>query len=188
MPDYARSKIYKIINSENDAIYIGSTTQQLSSRMNGHRGDARQKSRSSIFHKAINKIGIEKFRIIFIENYPCENRDELESREFKIMSKYIKDGIEVYNTMTEKGKHKESSKEKVRISKIGQKRSEETKQKISETKTKRGCINFDKKKRAWIFFWYENYKQKGKTFSENKYGEKEAKQMAIDWQDKIYPK
>ena len=35
--DYQESKIYKIYNTINDDIYVGSTTQKLCERMRGHR-------------------------------------------------------------------------------------------------------------------------------------------------------
>ena len=40
MPDYANGKIYKIVNTENEKVYIGSTTQRLWGRMRGHRYQA----------------------------------------------------------------------------------------------------------------------------------------------------
>ena len=36
MPDYSKSKIYKIIDNTNGNVYFGSTTQSLAQRLAGH--------------------------------------------------------------------------------------------------------------------------------------------------------
>ena len=54
--------IYKITNSEDDKVYIGSTTIPLSRRMSVHRYDARnQKPR--LLYQHMRKIGVEKFTV-----------------------------------------------------------------------------------------------------------------------------
>ena len=37
MPDYSKGKIYKILNTIDDEIYIGSTCETLGQRMSKHR-------------------------------------------------------------------------------------------------------------------------------------------------------
>ena len=37
MPDYQKGKIYKIVCNETGLVYIGSTTQALSQRLQGHK-------------------------------------------------------------------------------------------------------------------------------------------------------
>jgi predicted GIY-YIG superfamily endonuclease len=180
--DYSKGKIYKIINSENDTVYVGSTIQSLSARMAGHRRDAKT-SMSGIFYKAMREIGIEKFRIIFIENFPCNSISELESREYEIMNDYKKDEIELYNLMTEKGKIHESTREKLRA-RID---SAETIKKRSAALFKRGCLRFNESSNNWCFYWHEDGKLKSKSFSVNKYGERSAYRKAVRMQDKIYP-
>ena len=63
MPNYQNGKIYKIIDSENKVIYIGSTTEQLCKRYAKHK------------HKAIGN------KIILLENYHCNSREELLKKE-----------------------------------------------------------------------------------------------------------
>tara|TARA_R110000787_G_scaffold286081_1_gene403275 strand:+ start:606 stop:1232 length:627 start_codon:yes stop_codon:yes gene_type:complete len=64
MINYQQGRIYKIINTDtNDIVYVGSTTQQLSHRYTKHK------------HKAPNH------KIILIENYPCNSKEELCMKE-----------------------------------------------------------------------------------------------------------
>ena len=67
MPDYSTGKIYKVINPQNEIIYIGSTTQTLSQRFCRHE------------HKAIGN------KIILLENCPCNSREELVKREQELI-------------------------------------------------------------------------------------------------------
>ncbi len=75
--DYQRGKIYKIVSDETDKIYIGSTITTLCRRMGNHRTDM-------LYDKIISSKEILQFddaRIILIEQFPCNNREELVSRE-----------------------------------------------------------------------------------------------------------
>ena len=76
MPNYNKSKIYKIYNNDND-IYIGSTIKSLNDRLNYHKCQNNQK------YKCSSKIIIEKsaYKIELIENFPCVNDEELRIRE-----------------------------------------------------------------------------------------------------------
>ena len=71
MVNYQQGRIYKIINTDtNDIVYVGSTTQQLSHRYARHK------------HKAPNH------KIILIENYPCNNKEELCMKEQQFMEQH----------------------------------------------------------------------------------------------------
>ena len=85
MPDYQQSKIYKIVDLNEEMVYVGSTTASLSKRMAGHRGDYKKKNYVSS-HDIFDKYGIENCKILLLENYPCSNREELHKRE----GEYIK--------------------------------------------------------------------------------------------------
>ena len=78
--NYKNGKIYKIINAVNDKIYIGSTTQPLFKRFYHHKHSSKTNSKIYLY-KAIEEIGIEKFKIVLIEEYPCENKEQLIARE-----------------------------------------------------------------------------------------------------------
>ena len=82
MPNYQNSKIYKIWNTEDDMIYIGSTTQALCERMAGHRRAVnRHEERGMRILDHMHNIGIEKFHIELVEEFPCENIEQLPARE-----------------------------------------------------------------------------------------------------------
>ena len=76
MPDYQKSKIYKLVSDHTDQIYIGSTIQRLCDRLGGHKKDCKVKNCTS---KKLFELG--KVKIILIENYPCNSKEELLKHE-----------------------------------------------------------------------------------------------------------
>ena len=79
---YQNGKIYKIWNTINDEIYVGSSYEPLCKRMTCHRSDAKLiKKQTSKLYKLMSELGIDAFHIELIENYPCDNREELRQRE-----------------------------------------------------------------------------------------------------------
>mgnify|MGYP003660234151 CR=1 FL=1 len=70
MPDYAKGKIYRVVNTDDRTVYIGSTCQTLSQRFTRHN------------HKGNGN------RIILIEDYPCENKEHLLKREQEVMEQH----------------------------------------------------------------------------------------------------
>jgi hypothetical protein len=93
MPNYKESKIYKIINDDNDDIYIGSTTQKLSQRYAEH---AREYKRYLLDNKryvsSYEILRNNNSNIILIENFECDNREELLKKE-----RYYIDSIKCVN-------------------------------------------------------------------------------------------
>ena len=67
--DYSKSKIYKIINDIDDCVYIGSTTERLSSRMAKHR--FAMKTYNGRIYQHMRKYGSEYFHIVLIRNHLC---------------------------------------------------------------------------------------------------------------------
>ena len=80
MSDYSKSKIYKIYNTVNDNVYIGSTTKSITNRISYHRIRHLTKSNHPLYTDMRN-IGIHKFFFQIIENYPCDSKRKLKSRE-----------------------------------------------------------------------------------------------------------
>ena len=74
MVNYRNGKIYKIENNENDLIYFGSTTQPLYKRMRKHRERRNCKCHSM-------GVDISECKIVLVENFPCNNKEELTARE-----------------------------------------------------------------------------------------------------------
>ena len=87
MTKYTNGKIYKIQDLNGDMCYIGSTTRpMLSERMSGHRSAYKRwkaekpTTRITVF-EIFDTYGVENCRIILLELYPCNTKDELLSRE-----------------------------------------------------------------------------------------------------------
>ena len=71
MPNYKNGKIYKVVCSESNRVYIGSTTQRLSARIYKHKHKSNQ---------CMTKSFIEP-KIYLIEDYPCDRKEQLLMRE-----------------------------------------------------------------------------------------------------------
>lgn len=80
MATYQNGKIYKLTNGITANIYVGSTKQKLCDRMAGHRRDANANYSSSL-HEHMNLVGVEHFKIVQIEAFPCNTKEELHARE-----------------------------------------------------------------------------------------------------------
>ena len=83
MTKYTNGKIYKIQDLNGDMCYIGSTTRpMLSERMSGHRSAYKRwkaekpTTRITVF-EIFDTYGVENCRIILLELYPCNTKDEL---------------------------------------------------------------------------------------------------------------
>ena len=84
MPDYSKSKIYKIVCNITGLIYIGSTTQNLCGRIQDHKYDYKYYlNKKSYSHWLTSFEIIEKnnYDIILVEDFPCERREQLLARE-----------------------------------------------------------------------------------------------------------
>lgn len=77
---YQKAKIYKILNSLDDEIYIGSTVEKLTQRMAKHRSKCETKQNYRIYQHML-KHGKDNFYIELIEHYPCNSKEELTARE-----------------------------------------------------------------------------------------------------------
>lgn len=112
--DYSKGKIYIIRNTENDQVYIGSTCQSLAQRMAQHRID-KNKHPSYKLYQAFTEMGIDKFYIELIEDYPCERSEQLLAREGHFIRQHnsIVDGYnKVVSGRTNK-EYREDNKEKI---------------------------------------------------------------------------
>lgn len=79
MNKYENGKIYKLVNTVDDNIYIGSTHQPLTFRLSLHKSHG--KIKNSKVYRHLNSIGFSNVRIELIEEYPCTCKKELEDRE-----------------------------------------------------------------------------------------------------------
>jgi len=87
MPDYSKSKIYKIVSaSKPELVYIGSTTQPLKKRFNQHRSSYNQyKKGLSNYVTSFKLFECDDAEIKLIKNVCCETRKELEKLEGEII-------------------------------------------------------------------------------------------------------
>lgn len=80
--DYSKGKIYCIRNHVNDEVYVGSTRQPLSSRMAEHRRClTKEKEKHRPLYVLMSELGVEHFYIELIEEFPCNNKEQLCKRE-----------------------------------------------------------------------------------------------------------
>ena len=86
---YHNSKIYAIRNKLNNEVYVGSTSIELCKRMVKHRCMANKKPEASPLHTYMKENGIENFYIELIEEYKCENVEQLRKREGEIIREKI---------------------------------------------------------------------------------------------------
>lgn len=83
---YKDGKIYKLYNKDKpEEVYIGSTTNVLNKRYSQHKYIASYSCSSKILFEDNNTPIIE-----LLENYPCNNKKELELRERYWIEKYPK--------------------------------------------------------------------------------------------------
>jgi hypothetical protein len=78
--DYQNGKIYKITNCIDNEVYIGSTCSPLTKRWYQHKCECKRITLFKIYQH-MNELGIDKFSISLVENYPCTNKSELFRRE-----------------------------------------------------------------------------------------------------------
>ena len=82
MVNYNEGKIYKICNTEDNEVYIGSTTLPLYKRLYYHRNASSQERKYvGPIYQHMRKLGSDKFYIELIEHYPCSNSSMLKARE-----------------------------------------------------------------------------------------------------------
>lgn len=177
MNPYSNGKIYIISNTVNEKIYIGSTTEDLKTRLRRHRYNAKQNKKVAIT-KPINTLGDKNFNIELLEEFPCNNREELENIENYWIGFFIEilGRDNVYNIM------------------IDNKCSQETKKKLSNLFSgvnnpsfKRGVIYQPKNCNSYKFKYGSDNKIT-KYFNFNKYGGKEnALKEAEKFRDTIFP-
>jgi hypothetical protein len=124
--NYQLGKIYKIINNINNEIYVGSTCEPiLARRLAGHIGTYKQYLKGKTRYISSYKIiEMGNYEIVLIENYPCENKDELHKRErhyiekLECVNKFIpgRTNNEYYEANKEEKKiYQEANKDKIKL-------------------------------------------------------------------------
>jgi len=84
--DYKNGKIYSIRSHQTDDIYYGSTTQTLTKRLSKHKGNFKLwKENKYNYVSSFEIIKYDDCYIELVENFPCNNKDELHKREGEII-------------------------------------------------------------------------------------------------------
>lgn len=82
MNKYLNGKIYKLVDNTNGNIYIGSTIKTLNRRLIKHKSEYKgYLNEKSKFITSYDIIKNGDYKMELIENYPCENKKQLEDRE-----------------------------------------------------------------------------------------------------------
>ena len=183
MEKYNSGKIYKLVNTIDDKIYIGSTTSRLCDRMSNHRTKARNPDKQSILYQHMKDIGVEHFKIILIKAFPCNSKDELEAEEYKEMSNYEKNVLLNDNTVYKK--RSENHNNKVAEAQKGEKSHLFH---YGSVFKRNGVSKEGYSISSWCFqYTQENGKFKRVQFSIKKYGDEQAKEKALQARKEIYP-
>ena len=83
MPDYSKGKIYTIKHKTDPTlVYVGSTTQLLNERFNGHKTDKKRRYKSLLYEQVQDW---NDWYIELYENYPCNSIQELRIKEGEII-------------------------------------------------------------------------------------------------------
>ena len=167
MPDYSKSKIYKIICNITGLVYIGSTCQTLNQRLQEHKRKYKCYLNEKFHYISSYKIlENSNYDIILIEDFPCERREQLLSRE-----RYWIENIECVNmhipSRTEK-EWREDNKEKIQIN--NKEYRENNKEKIivyMHNYQKDNKDYFVEYKKLWYNNNKEKIKQQRKEYREN---------------------
>ena len=90
MVNYQNGKIYTIVSQQTDQIYIGSTTKKyLCSRLGKHKIDYQRHQEGKMnYVSSFALIEKEDCKIVLLENFPCDSKDELNAREQYYLDKY----------------------------------------------------------------------------------------------------
>ena len=83
---YEKGKVYKLVNSVDDMVYIGFTIYKLRARLADHFYRARKGTNDKV-HSHIRLVGAEHFDVVLIKEYPCESYAELKAAAFEEMGK-----------------------------------------------------------------------------------------------------
>lgn len=176
--DYRNGKIYRIVNTINDIIYVGSSTQLLCKRFACHksRSFGNDKHSTNKLCDAMRELGAKNFHIYLIENYSCGSKAELEAREYDVTNTYPKDKL--YNSMFN-GKVAGETKKQISASLTG----------ALNVNFSRGSISRDARG-SYIFIWSVNNTKHAKSYSFGKLSkrtEQQAYMLCVDYRNMIHP-
>ena len=158
-------KIYKVVNKINGKCYIGQTIQSISERKTKHLYDSNNGS-NFIFHKAIRKYGIEKFKWKVLNEFDSkEETDKMEQFYIELFDSFY--GNEKGYNMTYgangfTGRHHTEETKEILRQKCPHPQTEETKKKISKAFKGGNHPQYGKRKEETPM-WNKNHTKKTKS-------------------------
>ena len=156
MVNYSNGKVYKIESHLGDKIYIGSTTKEhLCQRMDTQRHNYDSWKRGTIDLTAsyliFDEYGVKNCQIVLLESYPCNSKDELESRKaFYIRSMECVNKAMVTTKQEQDQKYREDNKEKIKQNRVRDKEKIKERDKLYQEKNKEKISAQRKAKRAQL--------------------------------------
>ncbi len=178
MPDYSKGKIYKLWCPDNDLIYIGSTTQSLHQRLGGHKKNIKQTNacKSKLLFEASNEVKVE-----LIEEYPCNNKMELNKREGEIirLNKCVNKRVEGRTKKEYQQDNKKEIKEYLKKNKEKIKEDKKEWYQINKEEIKENKKQYYQKNQEKLKLKYKIYHEKNKE--DIKLREKKYRDANRDW-------
>ena len=171
MPDYQQSKIYKLWSPSKNLVYYGSTVQTLAQRLTKHKNH--YKTYKNDNQKKITAhliLECEDYKLELVEEYPCNNRDQLCKKEGEYIknnecvNKYVAGRTEKENYQDNKEQrladikeYRKNNIEKIKAYDILRNQNEERKQKMNEYSKKR---NQSEERKAYMKEYKKQYREK----------------------------
>lgn len=98
MCKYNNGKIYKLVSSQTDEVYIGSTTQSLKVRLSKHKCSYRRYQKGQYSYMTSYKLcQYDDVQIKLVKRFPCNSKKELEKYEGKWIKTYQGRGLNIVN-------------------------------------------------------------------------------------------
>ena len=97
-PNFSLGKVYVIRNTGNTKLYVGSTVRTLAQRMAQHRKIALQNDERPLY-SSMREMGVNKFYIELIEDFPCERKEQLNAKEgqhIRALNSQVPNGFNSY--------------------------------------------------------------------------------------------
>lgn len=167
MIDYQQGKIYKLVCDKTNKFYIGSTTQSLCKRLTDHNyGYQCYLLKKSNYISSYDLYVLGDVKIILIEEYPCNNPNELRARErYHIeLNKLLLVNKNIPSRTKKEGDKKYKEKNKEQIAKHQKEWYNNNKEKLLTKATEYRETNKDKIK-EWQKLYYQRNKEKIKEKS-----------------------
>ena len=137
---YKNAKIYRLVNNVDGLEYIGSTTSTLVKRKCEHKSCAKNKADRRVY-KHLNKVGWDNVEIVLVKNYACNNKEELNAEERRVIDEMKPELNKVLPTRTDL-EWREANK--VKIAEKKREYNQANKEKLAETKREYETKNKDK--------------------------------------------